>query len=236
MLKADFHMHTNEDPIDFCLGYSAKELIKYCAKLKYKVLAITNHAFKPSHRCFFNRDIESYAKKQGILLIPGMEARIDNKDVVLLNIKPGTKKPCTFRRVEMLRDEGAMVMAPHPMFKLHSLNNYIFKKIKLFDAIEYSHNYTKYFNMNNQGMEIADEYNLPLVGTSDCHYLSQLDKTYTMVDAALNKDSVLEAIRKKKVRVVTRPLKTREYVSIMSRMFFKDLLLKTFLEPNGHAH
>lgn len=238
MLKADFHMHTNEDEVDFYIQYSAKEMIKYCAKLKYDVLAITNHAVKAKHKCFFNQDIERYAKKHGILLISGMEARIDRKDVILLNVKPGTKKPTTFRRVEILKDEGAVVIAPHPMFKLHSLNKQLSKKIDMFDAIEYSHSYTKYFNMNNPGMEIANKYNKPVVGTSDCHYLEQIGKTYTKVDASQDKDSVLEAVKKNKLELVTRPLTTAEYVSIMSKMFIRNSLLKSFFyraEGNGNG-
>ncbi|MEA3430760.1 MAG: PHP domain-containing protein [Nanoarchaeota archaeon] len=236
MLKTDFHMHTAEDPIDFHIKYSARDLIKHCAKLGYEVLSITNHAFKPKHKPLFNKDLERFAKKNGILLIPGMEARIDNKDVVILNIKESTKKPMTFRRLEMLKKEGAFLIAPHPMYKLHSLNKFIFKTIDLFDAIEYSHSYTKYFNLNKWAMEIADEYNKPVVGTSDCHFLQQLNKTYTMVDADLNKDSVLEAIRKKKIKLVTRPLTTFEFASIMSKMTFKDIFLKTFFYAEGNGY
>ena len=83
MLKADLHIHTNEDPVDFSkINYSAKDLIKYAAKLHYNVLAITNH-----NSILYNCMLKSYAKKHGILLIPGTEADIGGKEVLLLNVK-----------------------------------------------------------------------------------------------------------------------------------------------------
>jgi len=228
MLKADFHIHTKEDPQDKFIKYGAKELIDYAFKLKYNVLSITNHAIKNTDRSYYSKEVFDYAKRKGILLISGMEARIDNKDVLILNVPKKTKKPATFRRVEILKNEGALVIAPHPMYKIHSLNGEFVNRIELFDAIEYSHSYTAYFNPNKWGIEIAKKHKMPIVGTSDCHYIEQLDKTYTLMDSELKIDSVLECIRQNNVKLVTRPLTTKEYISILGRMMIKEKIVKAF--------
>ena len=67
MLKADLHLHCNKDPDD-PINFSPKQLIDHAATLKFEVLAITCH-----NRQYYNKEIASYAKTKGIILIPGVE-------------------------------------------------------------------------------------------------------------------------------------------------------------------
>ena len=87
MLKADFHSHTAEDPFHPWITYTAKDLIKNMAKRGYDVLAITCH-----NKRVFTEDLKKYAKKQGLLLIPGMELRLQGKDILLIDL-PETSLP-----------------------------------------------------------------------------------------------------------------------------------------------
>lgn len=200
MLKADLHTHTKEDPLDK-IKYSAKDLIKYAAKLHYKVLAITNH-----NKVLYNRMLRSYAKKHGILLIPGKEALIEGKEIILLNIKK-----CNIKKIsdlDKLRKQNALVIAPHPFYpKLKCLHSKLIENIDNFDAIEYSHFYYKLFNpFNKKAVKIAKRYKKPLIGTSDAHHLFQMNHTYSLINAKPKIDSILEAIRKNKIIVRTEPL------------------------------
>ncbi|MBW2991461.1 PHP domain-containing protein [Candidatus Woesearchaeota archaeon] len=212
-LKADLHTHTREDPYDRAtISHTAKDLVRFAAKKGFKVLSITNH-----HSVYFNRQIKSFAKKKGILLIPGAEPRIKGKDVVLVNIKKDDLR--RIRKLEHLEKfkDSALIIAPHPFFfKGECLGNYLIKYIDSFHAIEYSHFYTKFLTTpvfrfldgNRKAEKIAKKYKKPLIGTSDAHRLYEFNKTYTLVNSAKNKDDVIEAVKKNRIRLVTRPMTT----------------------------
>ena len=77
MLKADLHIHTKEDPVHHKdIKYTAKQLIDHAANQGYEVIAITCH-----NKVYYNKKIKEYAKKKGILLIPGIEKTIKRKHV-----------------------------------------------------------------------------------------------------------------------------------------------------------
>lgn len=221
MLKADFHIHTKEDPKDN-INYNAKELIDYASKLNYEVLSITNH-----ESCFFNKEIESYAKKKGILLIPGTEAEVEGKHVLLINYnsKKDPKK-LSFSDVERLRKENTVVIAPHPFYpSLSCLRRKFLRNIDVFDAVEYSHYYfhPRLNFFNEKAVKIAKKNNISVIGTSDAHHLYQMEKTYSLLDCKKDKDSVLEAIRKNKVKVVTEPLAVVHFFGIFFKLMSRTI-------------
>ena len=80
MLKVELHTHCNLDPKDNLI-HSAKELIDKAKELNFDVLAITCH-----HKVTHTSELENYAKDKGILLIPGTELSIENKDVLIYNV------------------------------------------------------------------------------------------------------------------------------------------------------
>src|SRR5438067_10669006 len=79
-VKADFHLHSSEDPID-SLDYSAIDLLERAAACGFATLAITLHSRVLDDPHVFRR-----AQELGILLIPGCELRIEGRDVVALNV------------------------------------------------------------------------------------------------------------------------------------------------------
>ena len=206
MLKADFHLHTSEDKVDH-ISYSAEELIDAMASLGYKVIAITHH-----ERLFYNDSLAGYAMQKGILLIPGAEYNVEGKHVLVLNTRK--QEISTFDELrELKKNENVFVIAPHPYYpKRTSLLGKLKKNIGLFDAIEYSHLYFKGFNwFNNIAKKAAKEHDLPLIGNSDCHRFSQLDHTYTLIDSKQDTDDVIKALKKRRFKVETRPLKLRNF-------------------------
>ncbi len=208
MIKSDFHIHTKEDPLDRKeIRYNSKEMIKFCAKLGYKILSITNHT-----SIFFNKDIKEFAHKKGILLIPGTEAVVEGKEVLIINApldlyKRFSKKKPRFEYLDRLREENALIIAPHAFYpRKNCLQKSLIDNINKFDAIEYSHFYTKYLNFNKKAVKAAKRFNKPLVGTSDAHRYIQFNKTYSLLDCEPKKDDVLEAIRKNRIKVKSKPL------------------------------
>jgi predicted metal-dependent phosphoesterase TrpH len=200
-LKTDLHIHTAEDTNDR-VGYTAKEIISRAADEGFEVLSITNH-----QSITFDRDLFSYAKERGILLIPGIELNIRRRHVLFINPPPGKPMP-DFASLGRLRRPDTLIIAPHPFFpNPRSLNGLFLKNLRFFDAIEYCHFYSPHFNFfNEKAIAVSKECRLPLVGNSDSHFMFQFGTTYSLVYAEKDPESIFAAIRANRVQVVTRPL------------------------------
>jgi hypothetical protein len=202
-LKADFHLHTGEDRREG-VGYSAKELIDRAAQEGYRVLAITNH-----EQVTFTRELKEYALEKGIVLLSGAEATIEGKHVLIISSNGffHPKKIKTFKDLQQIRRDGALIVAPHPFFpgftSLHSkLNQYL----GAFDAIEYSHFYLNRINFNIPAERLARQHGIPLVGTSDAHCWRQFGTTYSLVKAKQESEDIIRAIKTGDIEIVTQPL------------------------------
>ena len=221
MLKIDLHTHAGKDA-NHDLDYSPKQLIDRMSKLGYDAFAITNH-----DTFTFSGELRRYAEKKGILLIPGMERTIEGKEVILINIKKDViEKIKTFADLERYKkkNRSMFVIAPHafyPEFKLKSLHSKLIDNIKLFDGIEFSHFYIRWLTFNTRAARTAEKHGLPLIGTSDCHMFDQLDRTYTLVDAERNTGSILNALRKGKMRLVTEHIPFFRAVKIITLLYFR---------------
>lgn len=219
-LKVDLHIHTGEDPLDR-VPYSAYEMIQKAFEEGFDVLAITNHQCRT-----FNRNLFGFAQDLGILLIPGMEATIDNRHVLILN-PPAGSAFYDFSSLSTLDRRETLVIAPHPYFPgLHSLNGQLKGHLSLFDALEYCHFYSPRMNFNHRTEVLAQQSGLPLLGNSDAHFLEQIGTTYSLVYAEKNREAIFSAIRAGKVQVVTRPLSPVQMGSIMGRFIGRKLLGK----------
>ncbi|MBI4446016.1 MAG: hypothetical protein HY645_08900 [Acidobacteria bacterium] len=83
------------------------------------------------------------------------------------------------------------------------------KNADLIDAVEYNHFYLSWLNFNYRAARAARRLQLPLVGNSDVHELSQLGWTFSKIRAGKNLMAVMASIRAGEVRVETQPLNTR---------------------------
>ncbi len=203
-LKTELHTHTIDDPEDGkrIVVHSAHQLIDKAKEQGFQVLSITNH-----NQLLFTSALEEYAKERGILLIPGVEATLEGKHVLLYNF---LNYDSTWSSPEIATKNtgtGQLVIAPHPFFPLPTaLGKQMIRWHGLFDAIEYNQFYLSWLNFNKRAQELAQQLNLPLVGNSDVHWIFQLGRTYSLVYAEQNTDSVLNAIKQGHVRLVTEPV------------------------------
>jgi hypothetical protein len=128
----------------------------------------------------------------------------------------------TFGQLRALRraHPGILTTAPHPFFPgSTSLGQRLIQYQDCFDAIEYSHFYTRQMNFNQKAVDAARAQDKPLVGTSDVHLLRQLGKTYSYVKVEEKSvKSVVAAIKAGEVDLVTVPLSRKELVSIGIQM------------------
>ncbi len=217
-LKADLHLHTRER--DRFIRYDARDLIDRAARFGFQVLSITNH-----DTVTFIADLESYARERGILLVPGVEMTIEGKHVLLYNADVTPERIRTFADLRRLRRPEWLVVAHHPFFPAsYALRNRLLEEIDLFEAIEFSHFYTRRIDCNRSAVRLAKETGLPLVGTSDSHFVRQLGTTFSLIEGEPTVASVLQAIRKGQIRVESRPLTLRECAAIGLAMAVGDLI------------
>jgi|SRR5262245_33201442 len=215
-LRADLHLHTRER--ERFIAYDARDLIDRAAHSGFQVLSITNH-----DAVTFSARLRDYAQERGILLIPGIEATIEGKHVLLYNIDVPPERIGTFADLRRLRQPDWLVVAPHPFFPgSYCLHERLIEEVDLFDAIEFSHFYTARIDFNRAAVRVARETGLPLLGTSDSHVVRQFGTTCSLIEGLPTIASVLGAIRKGQVRIESRPLTLRACARIVLDMVVAD--------------
>lgn len=209
-LKADLHLHTAEDPLD-AIVYDAEELLRNAARQGFRVIAITLHK-----RVLVSESLNRLAFDLGILLIPSVELRIDGCDVIVWNISPEEADAIgsfdDLRELRRHRGRTMMTMAPHPYYVLGgSIGKRLLEEIDCFDAIEYCHFHTKWFDPNRPAVRLARDRALPLVATSDAHRLWAFGRFYSEIGVSLGPgtlptvEQVFEAIRGGHIRMTSPP-------------------------------
>ncbi|MBS3125353.1 PHP domain-containing protein [Candidatus Woesearchaeota archaeon] len=228
MLKCDFHLHVNEDPLDH-IKYSAEELVDCAVKQGFDVLAITCH-----DHVYPVEKIRKYAASKGIIMIQGAEKTLQEKHVLMYNItQDDLEKTKTFDDLRKLRKrKNILVIAPHPYYPFRfCLKERLEQNIDCFDGIEYSHAHIKGFNYNKKAVEVGKKHGKPLVGMSDTHHLFQFGTTYSMVDSKKTPDAVMAAIKQGKVKYCSPPLSFTKAARIFCWVA-KPIVRKLFFGPS----
>ena len=178
--------------------------------------------------------VRRHAERKGMLLIPGCEANIEGKDVLIYNITEKERSRLkTLRDLRRLKIEAQksgrniLVIAPHPYFGNRMIGKYclgrkLIKNIDIFDAIEYSFFYIKRVNRNKKAVRIAKRYCKPMVGNADIHVLDNLDRTYSLIRADKTVDSVISAIKAGDVKIATKPLTVKHVMKLAYFHSFKS--------------
>lgn len=195
LLKANFHMHTREDPVDK-ISYTIYKAIDHAAKSGFDVLTFTPH-----RKFVCKQEYVDYASQKNVLLIPGIEANIEKKHVVILNCDESINFIKTFKDLKVYKKKNPQifVFAPHPfVLSSKSLGKKLLENIDLFDAIELSVFSNKIFNFNEKAVSVAEKYNKPLIATSDTHFLKDLGRGYVLIETQKKTaEAVFEAIKNK---------------------------------------
>ena len=222
-LKCDLHLHSSEDPRHH-LNYSAREMIEEASKKGYHVVSITNH-----NTVTYDQELADFAHSKGILLIPGVEATVMGKHVLIYGVEGMDEQwhKLTFFDLKRLKAKGAFIVAPHPFYPNYNcLGNLLDRFSTLFDAVEYSHLYTKKVNFNLKASNFAKSKGMPLLGLSDAHSLKQLNYTYTLIDSRKDMSSIFEAIRQNRTTIITRPARFSTSSAVGIQLLATFLLLQ----------
>jgi predicted metal-dependent phosphoesterase TrpH len=200
--RVELHSHCQGDPVDN-LTHTVFEQIDQAKKVGLDAIAITWHRAICSDPAPY-----TYARRQGILLISGMEAEVDGKHLVVLGLDEGDLpgQP-TWEEVRALRTRkpGVVVMAPHPFYPHPTcLNSHINEHPELIDAVEWCalhvHWLPNRVNPNLRAARWAHRHGKPLVACSDSHSLAAIGRNPSTVEAKdLTSPAILDAVRTGKV-------------------------------------
>ncbi len=229
ILKSNFHFHSNEDPTHL-IDYSIFEGLDYASKLDFQVLALTCH-----NKVIATEEHRQYALSKNILLISGVEINIgekpkDNRHLIILNCSKEAEEIKTFKDLEHYKKSHPeiFVLAPHPFFPAfshkQSLLEYTEKYIHLLDGLEHSWFYSKYINKNIPAIKLAQKNNLPLISTSDTHFMDFLDTDYCLVDTnEKTPEAIFKSLKNNCFKNVTRPKKLiKEMIWTFGLFHFKS--------------
>jgi hypothetical protein len=218
-LKAEMHAHCNLDPKDYGIcRHTPEQLIEEAAGQGFDILAITCHDSN-----IWSDALSSYAGSFGITLIPGMEVTAEkSRHVLLYNFEQGANQLDTLEKIGRHADSNTLVVAPHPFFPGNSsLRHLLEQNMDMFDGIEYSGFVIPGLNFNRRGIRLSQRSGKPLLGFGDVHHLWQLGKTCTYVYAEPDIPSILDAIRRRQVRVATSPLSWFEASGWWAERFYR---------------
>jgi predicted metal-dependent phosphoesterase TrpH len=159
-----------------------------------KIAAVTDHDSVRGCRA----TVELASAYPDVLIIPGVEITTPQGDIVVLGIEELPPRPWT---PEVVADyaksvDGVSIVA-HP-FRQYGMGD-LARNYKV-DAIEVLNGGSS-SSANAQAKELAKSMDLPGTAGSDAHQLSELFSVCTNVNASLNVDEILKAIKKGSISV-----------------------------------
>ena len=185
--------------MDTYLGHTIFEHIDRAREVGLNAIAVTWH-----RKICADAEAFAYARKQNILLIPGMEAEVDQKHLVVLNLVEGDLSgETTWDEVRALRARKPEVfmLAPHPFYPHPTcLGNRINQHSDCIDAVEWCMLHVGWLparvSPNLRAARWAHQHGKPVVACSDAHSLSSIGKNASTVEAdALMPEALFAAIR-----------------------------------------
>lgn len=162
-------------------------------------IAVTWH-----QKIFDDEEAVAYGRERNILVIPGMEADVDRKHVVLLNLAagdlPGEPSWDQIRALRARKPE-VFVMAPHPYYPhpccIGSIMN---EHVDCIDAVEWCMLHVHWLpgriSPNLRAARWAHRHGKPMIACSDAHSLAAIGRNASTVEAeALTTEAILAGIR-----------------------------------------
>jgi len=193
-MKADLHIHTL---YSYDSWSSPKEMVRAALKKGIDCVAICDHrAIRGAVEAV------SFARDLPILVIPGIEIKSREGDILGLGVKKMIPKGLSAQQtIKEIKRVGGMAIIPHPFsfpypFRgdLKILKNFI-------DGIEVL-NATIFGPGNKKALAFARKYNLPFTAGSDAHGSELVGKAYLEIPGKnLSIEEVFREIKNKNVKI-----------------------------------
>ena len=197
-MKADLHIHTN---FSYDGLPSPKEVVETAISKKIDCIAICDHG-----QIKGAIEAQKFSEGKPILVIPGIEVKSKEGDILGLNLKEKIPDKLSAREtIEKIIKLGGLPVIAHPFdfflyFKgMENFSSFFQERgvaIEVFNA-------SIFFNFSNfEAQEFAKKYNLPFTAGSDSHCVEFIGKAYLEIPKEnLKIEEVLEEIKKKNVKV-----------------------------------
>ncbi len=187
MIQADLHIHTVYSADSMVQPKTLVDMLQ--AHSYIKAAAVTDHDSVRGCKA----TVELASAYPDILIIPGVEISTPHGDILVLGTEELPPRPWTPEAVvDFARSIGGVSIVAHP-FREYGMGERT-RNVKV-DAIEVLNGGSSQA-ANNQAKELAKNLGLPGTAGSDAHQVSELFSVYSQIDAELNVDAVLAAIRK----------------------------------------
>lgn len=195
----DLHVHT-------CYSYDAtttlREVVAYAKKRGLDGVAITDHdtvqgALKLVH-------------KNSPLILSGVEVTTQRGHVLALNVTtPIPPRLSPFETIQRIHEVGGIAVAAHPtaVFKGGLRRQMRQQIVSSFDALEVINSTAfPFFLSTHLGRKLAVRLNLPQTAGSDAHHASGIGLAYTLIEADLDVDEIVQAIKRGATVPVGKPI------------------------------
>ena len=187
MIQADLHIHTVYSSDSLVQPKSLVDML--VAHSFIKVAAVTDHDSVRGCRA----TLELAASYPDILIIPGVEISTSDGDILVLGTDELPPKPWMPETVvDYAKSIDAVTIVAHP-FREYGMGE-LARKYDV-DAIEVL-NGNSSTAANNEAKALAKSMHLPGTAGSDAHQVSELFSVNAKIEANLNVESVLKAIKK----------------------------------------
>ncbi|MDI9623334.1 MAG: PHP domain-containing protein [Methanothermobacter sp.] len=178
-----------------------RQIIKRARRIGLDAIAIADHDTMQGSRV-----AEKEAKNfKDIIVVPAMEISTSKGHILALGIQDEIKKGVTPQEaVDSIHEQGAIVIIPHPFVRYREGLFVNVQDLK-FDAIETLNSRYIFGYSNWRARRLAKEKNLPMIGSSDAHFIAAIGTCFTQIDSEPNIDDILTAILKGR----TKPMGSR---------------------------
>jgi predicted metal-dependent phosphoesterase TrpH len=187
LIRADLHIHTTYSDDSTVTPKALVE--KLVAHNSIKAAAVTDHDTVNG----LSETRKLAAAYPDILIIPGVEISTPEGDILLLGAEKTPPQPWTVENVlDFARDNNYVSVVAHP-YREYGMGdlarNYKFDAIEVINGESTPH-------ANKLAHELAKTMKLPGTAGSDAHSPSEPLTVYTEIQAGLNVDEILNAIKK----------------------------------------
>jgi predicted metal-dependent phosphoesterase TrpH len=188
LIRADLHIHIKPYSDDSTV--TAKTLVEKLAAHNFiKAAAVTDHDTVEG----LTETRKLAAAYPDILIIPGVEISTAEGDLLVLGTEETPPKPWTVETVlDFARDNACVSVVAHP-YREYGMGdlarNYKVDAIEILNGVSTPH-------ANKLAQDLAKSMALPGTAGSDAHNPSELFTVYTEIQASLDVDEILKAIKK----------------------------------------
>ena len=174
----DFHVHSiySKD----CLT-PIKQIIKKAKKQKLDGIAITDHnTIKGALKA------KEIAKNLEIII--GEEVKTEIGDIIGLFLKKEIKSRNSQEVIKEIKDQGGLVLLPHPFKSKKPKIKHIINKIDLIEGLNVR--ITK--ERNKKAQKLAKKYKIPMIACSDAHTPFTIGRARTILKEKNTKKELLK--------------------------------------------